>query len=384
MRRASLTIHLAALAAGVLASGAAPAGAQSVFDSELRLAPQYMQYHIKAPTEETISELAIPVFVSVPMGSRFTMDVGTAYARARVTAPNGSSSEINGLTDTQLRGNLTLGTDFIILTAGLNLPTGKSAVTLEQLSAAGRIGNDFLAFPVSNMGSGFAGTGGIAVARPLGAWNVGFGGAVRRSASYSPFNVPGETLSFQPGNEYRARLGIDRTVGAGRLALAVTYSAFGNDDAGGTRYSTGNRVITQTVYTSSLGGADLTLAAYDVYRMAGTYASGDPAKRENIANVFASVSTDALGPQLEPSLELRHWLQQLPGTLTGNVRAADRSQASYLGTVGLRTRINLVGLTVVPSAGYTLGSLGTSDASGAAARAGMTGFRGQVAVRVGQ
>lgn len=384
MRRALSPPLVAALAAGALATAARPAAAQSVFDSELRLAPQYMQYHVKAPTEETISELAIPVFVSVPMGSRFTMDVGTAYARARVTAPNGSASEINGLTDTQLRGNLTLGTDFVILTAGLNLPTGKSAVTLDQLSAAGRIGNDFLAFPVSNMGSGFTGTGGIAVARPLGAWNIGFGGAVRRSASYSPFNVPGETLSFHPGNEYRARVGVDRTVGAGRVALAVTYSAFGNDEAGGTRYSTGDRVITQTVYTSSLGGADLTLAAYDVYRMAGRYASGDPSGRENIANLFASVSSDALGPQLEPSIELRHWLQQVPGTVTGSVRSADRSQSSYLGTVGLRTRITVVGLTVVPSAGYTLGSLATSDANGATARAGMTGFRGQVAVRVGQ
>jgi hypothetical protein len=76
-------------------------GAQSIFDSELRFAPQFVQYQIKAPGNETISELALPVFVSIPFGSQFTFDVGTSYSRARVT--NGAAkSEINGLTDTQL------------------------------------------------------------------------------------------------------------------------------------------------------------------------------------------------------------------------------------------------------------------------------------------
>lgn len=188
----------------VLAAVAAPAlGAQSIFDTELRLAPQFVQYQIKAPNNETISELAVPVFVTIPFGSRFTFDVGTAYARARAKTGD-AVSEINGITDTQLRGNLTLGTDFVVITGGVNLPTGVSEVTLDQLTAAGRIGSDFLAFPISNMGTGLALTGGIAIARPLGNWNLGIGGAVRRSQAYQPFITEGPTLRFQPGDEYRA------------------------------------------------------------------------------------------------------------------------------------------------------------------------------------
>ncbi len=373
-----------ALACAVLASAAgAPAAAQSILDSEARLAPQFVQFRVNAPAEETISQLSVPLFLSIPFGSRLVVDVGTAYANARLTSAT-TTSEISGLVDTQVRGNLTLGSDFVILTAGLNLPTGNSGVTLEQLTAAGRIGNPFLGFPVSNMGAGLAGTGGIAIARPLGSWNVGFGGAVRRSASYAPFDVPGETLTFQPGNEYRARLGVDRTVGGGRAAFAITYSAFSLDEVGGARYSTGNRIIGQTVYSNNIGGADLTVAAYDVYRLPGFYGSGEPAGRENIANVFASVSTDRLGPYLEPSVELRHWAQAIAGALSGEGRGPSRTQSSYLGTIGLRTRVTLIGLVIVPSGGYTLGSLATSDSTGAPATAGVTGFKAQVAVRVGR
>jgi hypothetical protein len=373
MRRALAFVALAGLLAPV-----GRADAQSVFDSELRLAPQFHQYRLKDPAGETISQVAIPVFVSVPLSERLTLDVGTSYARSRVTA-GGTTSEIGGLTDTQVRGNLTLGSDFVVLTAGLNLPTGRSSVTLDQFAAAGLIGNDFLAFPISNMGTGFAVTGGVAVARPVGDWNLGVGGTVRRSTSYEPFDIPGQTLRFQPGNEYRARVGVDRTVGAGRVALGLTYSAFGRDDVGGSVYNTGDRVIAQGVYSAALPGHELTVAAYNVFRAPGSYASGEPTGRENIANLFTSVGLHALGTIVEPSVELRHWLQNVPATTSGTSTIPARSQSSVLGTLGVRTRGTVAGVRVFPSIGYTAGSLATGDG----ARAGLTGFRAQLAMRVG-
>ncbi len=354
--------------------------AQSIFDSELRLAPQFVQYQLKSPANETISELAVPMFVSMPFGSSFTFDVGTSYTRARVTSGS-TVSEINGLTDTQLRGNLTLGSDFVVVTGGVNLPTGRSSVKLDEIAAAGRIGSDFLAFPISNMGTGLAATGGIAIARPLGDWNIGFGGAVRHSSTYDPFNVPGQTLRFTPGDEYRARVGIDRGVLNGRMSLGLTYSAFGNDDAGGSVYNTGNRIIAQAALTNSISGTDVTLAGYNVFRAPGHYASGDPAGRENIANGYLGLGLHMLGTVVEPSIEARQWLQNVPGTTTGGV-AADRSQTSYLGTVGLRVRLDLGGMSAFPSVGYTMGQLATLDTQGAPIHADLTGFRAQLAIRV--
>ena len=369
-------------AAGLAALLAPVGGAQSLADMEVRLAPQYLQYRLSSPASETISQLAIPLFVSIPMSRRLTVDVGTSYAHSRVSS-NAGASAISGLTDTQVRGNLTLGNDLVVLTAGLNLPTGTSSVTLDQFAAAGLIGNDFLGFPISNMGTGLAITAGVAMARPVGEWNVGLGGALRRSTAYEPFDIPGQTLRFQPGNEYRARVGVDRTVGAGRVALGLSYSAFGKDDAGGSVYNTGDRVIVQGVYSAAHSGNDVTVAAYNVFRAPGSYASGDPAGRENIANLFASVGFAPAGTLVEPSVEVRHWLQSVPGFTTGTTTTPSRSQASVLGTAGLRTRVTVAGVRVFPGIAYTLGSLATTDAAAVPAHARLTGFRAQLAMRVG-
>jgi hypothetical protein len=367
----------------LLAFGAHTAGAQSIFDGELRLAPQFMQYRIKAPANETISELAIPVFARVPFGSNFTFDVGTSYSRARVSNADGVS-EVSGLTDTQLRGNLTLGSDFVVLTGGMNLPTGRSSVSLAELTAAGRIGSDFLAFPISNMGTGFGLTGGVAIARPLGEWNLGFGGAVRHSTSYEPFSIPGQSFHFQPGNEYRARVGLDHPFGYGRVTAGLTYSAFADDNAGGSVYNTGNRLIAQAAATNTYSGTDVTVAAYNVFRGEGNYASGDRAGRENIFNAFFGLGLHMLGTVIEPSLEARHWLQNVPATTPGTVLIPAHTQSSYLGTFALRTRIEIAGFSFYPSGGYTLGRLATVGASSSVTSSDMTGYRAELAVRIGQ
>ncbi|MDB4881070.1 MAG: hypothetical protein JWL60_2516 [Gemmatimonadetes bacterium] len=366
---------LPTLAALLAAAGSA--GAQSALDGELRLAPQFQQYRLAAPTDETIAQLVLPVFLTMPFGPRFSMDVGTAYARARVVSSAGVS-QVEGLTDTQVRGNLTLGSDFVVITAGLNLPTGQRSVTLEQFTAASRMGSDFLAFPISNMGTGFAATGGVAVARPLGDWSVGAGAAMRRSQEYEPFNIPNQSLAFRPGNEYRLRLGADRAAGRGRLALGLTYSAFGQDDAAGSRYNVGDRIIGQGAYSTTRAGTDLVFAAYDVFRRAGSYASGERAGSENIANLFMSAGMQRGGRLLEPSVELRHWLQRVPAP---GVAVGERRQSSVLATLGLRTRLALAGVTTYPGVGMTLGSLATRTATGEPEKAGITGFRAQVAMR---
>src|SRR6185436_4003236 len=99
---------------------AAPAlGAQTIFDIGARIAPQFHSYKIDSPSNTTVSEFAVPLFVTFPVTSRFSFDVGTSYNSSRVEQTGGASkvvSEISGLTDTQIRANLVLGNDFVVLT----------------------------------------------------------------------------------------------------------------------------------------------------------------------------------------------------------------------------------------------------------------------------
>jgi hypothetical protein len=151
-------LHLAAASLVLLP---ATLHAQALLDRSVRTGPQVVSYRVDAADERTITQFAFPIAVAVPLWNRLSVDIATAYAS--VTYDSASfRGKIDGLTDTQLRASYTLGTDNVVFTMGLNLPTGQETVNLaREGAAAGQIGNDFLAFPVSNMGTGFAGTGGV-------------------------------------------------------------------------------------------------------------------------------------------------------------------------------------------------------------------------------
>src|SRR4051794_40201982 len=105
------------LAAATAAFGA-PLHAQSILDIGARIAPQYHSYTIDGPTNTRISEMTVPLFVVVPITSAFSFDIGSSFARSQVdqtTSGKKSSSTISGLTDTQVRANYSIGTDFIVL-----------------------------------------------------------------------------------------------------------------------------------------------------------------------------------------------------------------------------------------------------------------------------
>src|SRR5262245_29607388 len=81
---------------------------QSILDAAVRVGPQFVQYKLGAPSSTTISEFSVPLFVTVPVLPALTVDVGTAFSRAHVEQTSAGpkrTSDISGLTDTQIRAN---------------------------------------------------------------------------------------------------------------------------------------------------------------------------------------------------------------------------------------------------------------------------------------
>ena len=355
--------RIRALAAALACGLAAPAGAQTLYGPVARVGPQFVSYRIGEGPERTISQLAVPVAIAFPVAGGLTLDLATAYARSRYEA-GAATEEISGLTDTQIRANWTFGNDNVVLTAGVNLPTGHATIDFEQEAlAAGLIGNDFLSFPVSNMGTGFAGTGGLAVARAFGSWNLGAGASFRYSSEWDAFDVEDEMVAYQPGSEVRFRVGGDRTGTGGRLTFGATYSMFGDDEASGTTYSTGDRVIGQLGYLANLGATtSLSLSAWNLYRLEGEVLGDEVAPPENIANVALALGFGVLGATIEPNVEAR--------VATGD----DESRRGRLVQGGLRLRRAIGKFEFFPSAAYAVGKLGADDAD-------LTGLRGMLTIR---
>ena len=339
---------LAVVPLAVAAQGASSAAVATI--------PQYVSIKIgTGAAAKTVSQLTVPFMFVVPISSRFNIDVATAYAASEVRVNGASASKITGLTDTQVRANLTLGTDAVVLTVGANLPTGQYRIDEQtEADAAGQIGNDFLLFPTSSYGAGLSTTGGIAVAHTLGNWNVGLAGSFRKSTQFDAFQAASDTgrmtLTFTPADEMRARLGADRTVGNGRLTVGVTYSTFGNDMLANTSYATGNRYIGQASLYLPVGSSDLYLSGWGLYRAKGQQFGG-VSNPETVMNGSVSIGFRAGGLVIEPSIEGRNW-------------QVDGVKAGLLANGGLRLRWSAGPLTFMPSGTYQVGKLySTSDGS---------------------
>lgn len=353
------------LLALALVAAPALAGAQGLQDAAVIAAPHFTQYTIGSGAgKKSITQTTVPLVVILPFTERFSIDVTTAFANSAVKLGDSTTSSINGLTDTQIRGNFSVGQDMLIFTFGVNIPTGQYTVPEEQQEAAGQIGNDFLNYPVSSMGSGFAGTGGVAFARALGSWNFGAGASFRKSTRFTPFSVQASDFRFTPADEYRLRLGADRPVGEGQVAFGVAYSAFGEDLADTTTYSTGDRITATGSWMFPVGGASVFISAWNLYRLEGQQLAGD-APSENIANLNTAVSFQLGQVVLQPSLEGRFW-------------QVDGARAGQLFNLGTRVRFEAGPFTMFPAVGYSFGTL-YSLTDGASTD--VTGLRGSLTIR---
>ncbi len=347
-------------------AAAAPLAAQDPSNTAVILDPQFVSYQLgSGSTARTISQFGMPFAVIVPFNERFNIDVSSAYANSQVKVPGVATSTITGLTDTQLRGNLTLGDNAVVLTLGINLPTGQYKVPDGQQAAAGQIGNDFLIYPVTSMGNGLATTGGVGFALALGDWNLGVGASFRYSTAFDAYQVQTSVLRFTPGNEARLRVGLDRPVGDGSFNVSVTYSKFGKDQVDSTALATGDRALAQTALSIPMnGGTDLLISAWDLYRGSGEQ-YGAPSPWENVGNAGVAFGFQAGGIYIQPNVEERIW----------NV---DGNKAGLLTNAGVRLRFDMNGLSINPSATYSIGSLYTVGQPSTD----VTGFKASLLIRL--
>lgn len=312
----------------------------------------------------SLKEFAIPIGIAMPIGSRLSLDAGTYYVSAQRTDASGSQT-INGLTDVIVRGNYQLKPDVAVFTFAMSLPTGQKTLDAGQRQVASAMATDLVPFPVTNFGTGFSVTTGLAWATPVGPWALGLAGSFRYNASYVPSSEPPQdTMTLKPGAEMRVRIGADRIVGQGRLSLGLTYSSFANDEFGAQSQSPGTRLIPQFSWTTPLGiNNSLVFYGWDVYRDVDESATVNAGVKQNTVALGAMASLrGGARNTLRPQLELRKGWRG-PGGL---------NDAGMLVGLGLRYQMAAgERMTVTPGLRLDLGSVATTAGS---PNASITGF----------
>jgi hypothetical protein len=323
----------------------------------------------------TVSQVAIPIAVAMPISRALSVDVSTQWAWTRLTTYDGAEESLSGLTDTEVRATYALGRDRAILTLSANLPTGQTGLDPSRLAVVGAVGSNFLPFPVSSYGSATSVTIGGAAAHRVGGVNVGFGLSARVSGSWEPFeSLP---LALTPGVETRAQLAGDAIVGRGRVSAGLMFSTFGADAFAGTTadvgvsqaYQSGNRVVAEVAVAYPVGPGMLNVGLWDFMR---GDAEADEAvvtgSKENILGLGGSWQVGAApGIAITPGLEMRQWSRN--GGTAGRLVTAGLSLDVALGQRAsllpqARTDwgfVNNAFGTTVPVQGWTVGMLAQWD-----------------------
>ena len=181
-----------------------------------------------------VSQLSVPVTAVVPLGRSWTLDATTVYATGSVQLAGAArrTATLSGLSDVRLRATGRLLNETVLLTAGVNLPTGRQELDGEQLTALRTIAAPALGMLAPPVGQGPSGTLGVLLARQAGAWAVAGGVSYEVRGEFAPVAalVAGApSIDFTPGDVVRASLGADRLVGRHRVSLAFSADVFAED-----------------------------------------------------------------------------------------------------------------------------------------------------------
>ncbi len=345
MRRVLLPlIPLICLAAAVRLGAQGP-GAVGGFGTTVRTGPIFEGYYLGSGLAfDHITELTVPVSLSQRVGSRLDVDLATAYASASVRTVGGSDLSLSGLVDTDVRAAFAVIPGRLLLTLVGTLPTGRQTVPDSTVPLFGVLATDLLGFTTPSFGSGGAITGGFATAMRWGDnWAIGAGASYRHQASFTPFSGSGE---LQPGDEGRARLGVEGPLGGGKYFRgAAIYTVSANDEiTGGPSSISGDRVLVYSALNLPSGRGTLSLYGFEMRRLrprgfTTTYANAIKVPRGNVLSLGARLERP-LGPRatLVPNLELRHELTDGPTGLT---------LLGYLARPGADLRYQLSGQAVL-------------------------------------
>ncbi|MBM4182926.1 MAG: hypothetical protein FJ207_01735 [Gemmatimonadetes bacterium] len=231
--------------------------------------PDFTSYAFEQGLGADAAQLFLfPVAVRFPATSALAIDVYGAWAEGRVERAD-TLYKLSGPVDTGLRASYQ-ATPWALVTLGLNLPTGDAARDGEEAIVASLLATDLLGFREASWGRGFAVTPSVAVARGMGNFGLGLAAAYAVRGTFNP-SEDDTALEYQPGNEARIRLGLDRNFGNSTLTLGGTFMSYTSDQANGQNLlQAGRRFRFDATYAFRMGAGVWTLYAADLIRQNGT------------------------------------------------------------------------------------------------------------------
>lgn len=171
-------------------------------------------------------QIMVPLSGFIPLQDNLELRFYGASVSTSVDA-DGEDFTLSGLTDMRLQFNQSLASDRFLLSLGLNLPTGKKSLSLEEeRPVMGVLTQNYLSFPVRRMGEGF-GVNLLAGAAAT-SGEIRFGGIVsyQINGAYEAYEDEGD---YKPGNMFSLSASADAKASEWVFAADATFTTYSTD-----------------------------------------------------------------------------------------------------------------------------------------------------------
>ena len=186
----------------------------------------------------SVRQRTLPITTGLAFGTtRFDLTAlyssSTVNYRDATDAGDARSATLEGISDLRVRATSAFVSNRLVLTMGINIPTGLTSLSESEFSVLRIVAAPALGLGSTPVGAGASGTMGVVFARRMGPWSMAMGGSYEYRGSYQPVAalVAGApSANFQPGSVLRGSVTADRTVGPHRLSLSVSADVFAEDE----------------------------------------------------------------------------------------------------------------------------------------------------------
>jgi hypothetical protein len=267
-KRTPLFLCIAGLTANMLS--AQPVRLQTPQVGDAALSFQYWK-----AKKDHVTQFALPVTYIYPYSDKLRLYAKTYPAFTDLNM--GSSYHLGGLSDIKLGGHYLTLNDEVLITFGLNLPTGKSALASDEIPVASVISLPAFEMQVPSLGQGLDLQLGLNTAWEWGDFIVGYGISYILKGPFSVFKDADQ--KYNPGNEVTITWGIQREVVWLHREMHITadllYTGYSPDKMDSeVIFSSGDRLILQMMSQFRERDWDLALLIRERIKAPNSY-SGD-------------------------------------------------------------------------------------------------------------
>jgi hypothetical protein len=218
--------------------------------------------------EDRVTAFSIPMTIIYPAHDklRFYAMTSPAFSNLKTYV----DYNLGGMSDIKWGGHYLAFNDRWLITFGMNLPTGKSALETDEYSVASVLVLPAFNFRVPSLGQGFDAQVGLSTAGEMGSLVVGAGVSFLMKGGFKPFKNYDE--SYNPGDEITLSVGVD----VGGVIGDILYTIYTDDTWGSEKvFRSGNRVVLQLLSSFQVGVFDVTVFIRDRLKGKNKTGSGD-------------------------------------------------------------------------------------------------------------